>query len=167
MRKHASLNSSNLSLMVEAARDIRDKEEEDKKRDIEAGRRNEVDDLPTGHPLKVMMEDAQKRFESQKQQTEERQTTMKTAKKMEPNKKNTANQPDEAHRSRVVMANKYNNAVQEVLGRLEGLRNLAADAAKTFHGFQEPHVKLNRVSRAIAAVCFALNESKISANERG
>ena len=165
-KKHATIDSASLGIMVDSAKELQDKETENKQRDIEAGRRNEVDDLPTGHPLKVMMEEAKRRFEAQQQVVQERQTTIKVAKKATPQAQQQQ-EHDDSHKERKVAAQRYNDAVMKVLSGIEELRSVASDTSRVFNGFAGPRVKLARASRAAAAVGYALHESLIEVNERG
>jgi hypothetical protein len=167
-KKHATLDSASFGIMVDAAKELDDKEEENKRRDREAGRRNEIDDLPPGHPLKLMMEESKRKFEAAQQATQERESTIKTAKKLSPQKQAQQQQQAEGeHKERKAVAKKYNDAVMNVLAGIDKLRGIAAEASSAFVGFPGPRVKLTRASRAASAAGHALHESLINADERG
>jgi hypothetical protein len=176
-KRHANMGSMDLGVLVNAAKEVRDKDEEDKARDRAAGRRNEIDDLPAGHPLRVMMEDAKRRHEAgellKKKGSEraeaEAKLEVKTAKKLGPRvpAKEAAPARDEEHRRRARVSNDYNAQAQAMLQRMEEFRGAMGAASKSFHGFPGVRVKLERANRALVAACYAINESKIDASERG
>jgi hypothetical protein len=166
MKKHSILSSENLAAMVTAARDLNAKEEEIKQREIAAGRRNEIDDLPTGHPLRVMMEEAKKRHEDRQAKAQSKASEIKTVKKLKP-REAAPKQEDPDHASRVRMAHAHNGATQDILAKLESYRKELEVAYKAFHGFPSVRVKIDRAGRAVVAACYAIHESMISTSERG
>jgi hypothetical protein len=168
MKRHAVLDSASLATIVDVARGLREKEEEQKQRDKEQGRRNEIDDLPPGHPLKIQQEEAKKRHEERVERVQQAQKAeIKTAKKLTPHARPAADAVDPEHVTRVRISNNHNGATQAILKSLEEYRAALGNTHKAFQGFPNVRVKLDRASRAVVAACYAIHEATITISERG
>ena len=162
-KRHSNLTSANLGVMVEAAADLDYREEEQKAKDKAEGRRSDLDDLPTGHPLRKMMEDAKQRFEAKEQGAQQQQQQQTPPKEVKVAKKLAAvqQQQQETDNQRRNDAKDYNSAVQEVLKNMGMFGKLAQGMSANFHGDMRQRTMMTRAFRAVQAAMHAVNDSMV------
>jgi hypothetical protein len=142
------------------------KDAEDKLRTKE--RKGDLDDLPTGHPLRIAMEEAKQKYELKQQLEKEQQEKMKTGKKIQPKKKESKeqkelNQKREANAKELVdSAKSINDMLDKSIYSMQELIKLSMSTqslCKDLNPYLQ--LKLKRMERMLMAFTRGLNESKI------
>jgi len=152
--KKKSLSQVNLDVAVGLARDLADHEEDKRRAEFESGKRNEREDLPTGHPMKVVMDDAQRRFEDH-QVNEEKTKTIKRTQKI--GKSDGSSEREEAKRRKAIRS--YNDEAGKMLSGMQSFLNISEGMFGEMNGIPTARAKLMRVKRALSAACYAVGES--------
>jgi len=157
------LDPEALGNVVNAAKELRDFDEEQKHKDRQSGNRSEIDDLPPGHPLRLMQEQAKARLENREEfeNEQEKFRVAKKAKKVQKKQAKTQAANDD-HRRRVRVANEFNKDIDRVSAEISELGGKIKNVVKEFDGFATPRVKLVRLNRLLSAVHKGLSDSKLN-----
>lgn len=134
--------------------------------------RSEFDDLPSGHPLRLAMEEAKRRYEERlAEQQETEQTKARRAVRMKDRKKDAESkrkeESEKKHGKAVDCIGVINDRIDEFLVEIEKLAN---DVNENMEGVREfPQVRLHvrRLHRMLLAVHRGVEGSKLNASKVG
>jgi len=166
MSKHANLKSGNLSRVISAAKELDDKEKIEKERAKREGKHSELDDLPPGHPMRLMVEEAKKRFEKRSEEEKEQKETTKRrkarkAKSADKQAKEREAQQREAFVKHKKAAAELNKGIDDLAMNIERFGKVLDNNCKDLIGASR--TKAVRIKRILLAAHRGLTTSKISA----
>lgn len=150
--KHTKIDDKNLSMLIGSALKL------------EESRRDELSEFPPGHPLRVAMENAKKRFEEQQEKEKEqaefrKRKKARKAKKVESKKERE--EKENRHKAALKNIKNMNDILEEMVGMLEHSEKEVKKIASNIEDIPEIDLKLVRLKRVLNATKRGILETRV------
>jgi DUF438 domain-containing protein len=163
MAKFTKLNNEQLALIAKAARELDEHDRITKEKEKAEGKRSDIDDLPPGHPLRIMQEKAKQAYEDKLAKEED------LNKQLENMKKRKARRIDEVKQNqaeREVLEKKHKKAKHEIEGALGNFLMQIESFGKVVEGNEKDLIGVGRMKTMklkgmLVSFCHALNSFKV------